>query len=361
MKSLLLMGQFFLLIAQKGNKLYAVLTNIGILVSYDLQTEKWGILAVLPKDYIVNEQLFWYFDGGKLYFLSEKRARIFIYDILIQTSEELYFLLRDEMKYKGYKIASIINYEEKLIILPFERQAIVTLNKSTKEIQLHSDWEQNISQDLKSQNFQFLKRNSSCILNGCLYILARCEKQDFIFSISLKDMRLKKIYQTNFSGRLFGLKAAGNSIWIQNKTERGSRLVCWSPETDKIEKMTDFLPNVHKRAVLLECIGSKLFASFADGHFLIIDQKSLDIEKHIENSFLHTIQNNEILLLNVGTTAIIVDYVNNDIKKIILSQEMFLDLFIMFAKTQIDVPYSEHRTKSSDGREIFCTLCSRKK
>ncbi len=361
MESIVLAEDLFWPMAVKDNKLFAVVTRRGILASYDMGEEKWGHLCLLPEGYIVWEGLFLHLlqDGDKLYFFSETKSRIFIYDIAALTSGEVsVFSERGEGR-QYYKASSVIDHGDYILILPVFNREIISFHKRTREIRKYSDWEQDFRVDFEGPDFrfEFMKRDSACIIKDHFYALARCGERDVIFSFSLENMKLQSICGIDGAGRLFGMEAEGDCIWLQNRTDEGSCLICWNTETGTVEKKSEIFPDIHKRVLKIKNMQGTLLASFTDGHMVAIDGKSLIKKEQMEDSFFYAVQGNHKALIRIGASIYLADVKNESIQEIAFPAESYLNTFIAFIKGGICARNTGGRSDYGGGKTIFQFLC----
>ncbi len=370
MDTALLNEAFFIVLAKKGHKVYILLPEMAVLAFYDLHLEEWQIVCTLPPCYRAQQRAFvqFYVVAGKLYLFSQEGARLFIYDTDTDAYEEAAVFLD--------QAAAVVAYENTLAFLPFGKNGLVCFDTVKKEIAVHTGWETELVESIKKKGsgFKRFKRNSACIVNNDIYSVAECSNRQIIFSICLDTMKLNGVYEIHRKGKLFILEPEGESIWLQCLTCAGSRFIRWNCSNIKssanvvkqengggrAEEETEVFPEATRRALSFKQINGLLIINFVDGGMLVLNRQSLKVERRVKNIFLHTVQEDELIL----SRGFVLDFfTGNDTingqasKKILLPENFILQCYLEFLNKQERIgDVSESRI----GVSIFHTLCGRK-
>lgn len=352
MDYILAYGYSLKFVLKKENVIYAILKENGAVVAYEMETKQWKFLFMLPMDYRLHKRMFVFLEDRehKLYFFTQKNFEMLIYDLEFSKYEELKIF----PKKNNDMIASVIANGDNFFYVPFYSDNLVVFNRLTRTANVYSEWKKELINKLKKYNLIFLKIRiqSTCIMGRYMYSIANCETEDIIFSICLDSMKLASVYRLNI-GVLFGMEKSDDLIWIQNRVEKGSRMVCWNPKKGIVERITDVFEEINDCILEMKISKGLLCASFMGGKVLLLNEKTLESVK-LESTISPVICGDRIETACDGRVIKIVDFGKELLEKIIVPDALEFQCFIKWIDKEKKVKSVEKNL--SAGKLIFDTL-----
>lgn len=344
-----------LLAIKRESKVFIIPKEYGILAAYDLKKEEWNIECVLPEYCRASKQLFFSLEEKKqtLYLVVPDKLKLLIYHFISNTYEEVDFPAQ-KMKQNHYRTASVLNDVNNFIFVPIDlEESLLVFDKLTKRTVYYDQWGKDLRENLQVLNlkFSFIRRDSACIINHTLYCLVKCDMQDIIFSINLSDMKLQNVYQLDVAGELFGMKREGNSIWIHNRKDAGSELICWNPRKKEIEGRTGLFPDIKERMEYFKDILGSWCITFKDGKMIILEPDSHHTKEQ-KNIFLYFIQDCAVIFTDDNKTIKIADLSKKSIKQLYIPKSLFIKAFSEISKISL----LNEKKNTEIGQLIFNTI-----
>lgn len=222
-----------------GDIVYLISAEIGALVSLNLLTEEWTLVADLPGELQGEISIFsrLFVDEDKIYIFVSNANAHYIYYLKEQRFEKVEWKINGVLPEpnSNVKFAEIFQYKQYFILMPHRFNAILVFNKENGELTAHTEWIEKLKEQIEGFRIPeiYFRLRSVCMVEDKIFAILRRDKVDVICHFSVSGMQLEQIYSFPIEGILQGMEYDGENLWMIHNF--GKAVVKWNYRSNSVQ------------------------------------------------------------------------------------------------------------------------------